>query len=127
MSKSNHYIDNKVFFEAMVEWKKLVIEADDCGNVKPPVTEYIGKSSVNHGLLGFAFSMLQMDIAFDYLKVSQVKMFVRKTNSRAILFNKNMGFRKVDVREDFIWFVNTPKDYKEAKARFIKYFTKGTI
>mgnify|MGYP005816415841 CR=1 FL=1 len=43
MSKSNHYIDNKVFFEAMVEWKKLVIEAEDCGDVKPPVTEYIGK------------------------------------------------------------------------------------
>ena len=40
---SNHYIDNKEFYNAMVEWKKLVVEADNSGDPKPPVTDYIGE------------------------------------------------------------------------------------
>jgi hypothetical protein len=40
---ANHYIDNKEFYSAMTEWKKLVIEAEDSGEGKPPVTEYIGE------------------------------------------------------------------------------------
>ena len=40
---SNHYIDNKVFFQAMSEWKKVVKEWDDAGDGVPPVTDYIGK------------------------------------------------------------------------------------
>lgn len=39
---ANHYVDNKEFFKAMSEWKQLVIEAEDSGESKPPVTEYIG-------------------------------------------------------------------------------------
>ena len=40
---TNNYIDNKVFFAAMSEWKKDIIEAEDSGDDKQPVTEYIGK------------------------------------------------------------------------------------
>tara|TARA_Y100001963_G_scaffold78086_1_gene108225 strand:- start:1110 stop:1649 length:540 start_codon:yes stop_codon:yes gene_type:complete len=40
---TNNYIDNKEFFQAMVEWKKLVNEAADLGEPRPPVTDYIGK------------------------------------------------------------------------------------
>ena len=40
---SNHYIDNKEFYNAMVEWKKLVVEAENTGESKPPVTDYIGE------------------------------------------------------------------------------------
>jgi len=45
MSKtpSNHYIDNKEFYAAMIEWKKVVIEAEESGEPKPPVTDYIGE------------------------------------------------------------------------------------
>jgi len=45
MSKtpSNHYIDNKEFYAAMIEWKKIVIEAEESGEPKPPVTDYIGE------------------------------------------------------------------------------------
>ena len=38
----NHYVDNKEFFVAMSEWKKLVNEAEGCGEPRPPVGEYIG-------------------------------------------------------------------------------------
>ena len=40
---TNNYIDNKEFFSAMVDWKKLVIEARELDDPRPPITEYIGK------------------------------------------------------------------------------------
>ncbi|MBC8442688.1 MAG: hypothetical protein H8D80_00705 [Proteobacteria bacterium] len=40
---STHYIDNKEFFKAMSEWKILVIESENTGDGRPPVTEYIGE------------------------------------------------------------------------------------
>ena len=39
----SHYIDNKEFFSEMVKWKTLVVEAEESGDPKPPVTEYIGQ------------------------------------------------------------------------------------
>ena len=39
----SHYIDNKEFFSEMVKWKTLVIDAEESGDPKPPVTEYIGQ------------------------------------------------------------------------------------
>lgn len=39
----SHYIDNKEFFAEMVEWKTLVNSAEESGDPKPPVTEYIGQ------------------------------------------------------------------------------------
>ena len=41
--KSTHYIDNEKFFEEMSAWKKMVIEAEDMGEKRPPVNNYIGK------------------------------------------------------------------------------------
>ena len=38
-----HYVDNKEFFKHMVEWKKIVIEAESCDEKRPPVTDYIGE------------------------------------------------------------------------------------
>tara|TARA_R110002020_G_scaffold141359_4_gene313024 strand:- start:1424 stop:2023 length:600 start_codon:yes stop_codon:yes gene_type:complete len=45
--KSNHYIDNKEFYAAMIEWKTLVTEAEESGADRPPVTDYIGKCFVD--------------------------------------------------------------------------------
>lgn len=39
---SEHYVNNKLFYEKLCEWKKTVVEAEDCGEKKPPVTDYIG-------------------------------------------------------------------------------------
>lgn len=38
----NHYIDNKLFFQEMVNWKKKVNEAQEQGDPIPPVSDYIG-------------------------------------------------------------------------------------
>ena len=42
-AKKEHYVNNKEFLAAMVEYKKLVTEAEDAGEEKPPVTNYIGE------------------------------------------------------------------------------------
>lgn len=39
----NHYIDNEEFYQAMIEWKKVVKESEEAGEGKPPVTDYIGE------------------------------------------------------------------------------------
>ena len=41
--KKPHYVDNKVFLVAMLEWKDLVIEADQNGDIIPAIPEYIGE------------------------------------------------------------------------------------
>ena len=41
--KGVHYIDNKEFHQAMIEWKELCKEAEEAGEEKPPVTNYIGE------------------------------------------------------------------------------------
>lgn len=38
-----HYVDNKKFFEALIEYRKKVLEAQEQGLEKPRVTEYIGE------------------------------------------------------------------------------------
>ena len=43
-SKGEHYVDNKVFLQAMIEWKEAckLSKEDDDGR-KPAVTNYIGE------------------------------------------------------------------------------------
>jgi len=41
-AKKEHYVNNKEFLAAMVEYKKSVNEAKKAGKDKPPVTDYIG-------------------------------------------------------------------------------------
>jgi hypothetical protein len=39
----SHYVDNKKFLKEMNSWKKIVIEAEESGEKRPPVTDYIGE------------------------------------------------------------------------------------
>ena len=41
--KKPHYVDNKVFLEAMLVWKDGVNEAESEGELIPPIPEYIGE------------------------------------------------------------------------------------
>ena len=47
MGKKNHYIDNKEFFKHMCEWKKALIEAENAGEPKAPISNYIGKCFID--------------------------------------------------------------------------------
>ena len=41
--KSEHYVDNKKFLQAMIEWRDKCAVAEEAGNQPPPVTNYIGE------------------------------------------------------------------------------------
>ena len=41
--KGEHYVDNKVFLQAMSEWKDKCKVAEGDGKERPPVTNYIGE------------------------------------------------------------------------------------
>ena len=41
--KKEHYVNNKEFLAAMTEYKKLCVEAEESGEDKPPVSNYIGE------------------------------------------------------------------------------------
>ena len=41
--KKPHYVNNKEFLQAMVEWKALCREAESQGKPQPPITNYIGE------------------------------------------------------------------------------------
>ena len=42
-AKGAHYVDNKVFLQAVVEWKEKCKEAVEADEQIPPVTNYIGE------------------------------------------------------------------------------------
>jgi len=44
---TNHYIDNKQFYAAMIEWKEKIKEAENTDEPTPPVSEYIGKCFID--------------------------------------------------------------------------------
>ena len=41
--KSEHYVDNKKFLQAMIEYRESCSSAETNGTEKPPVTNYIGE------------------------------------------------------------------------------------
>jgi len=38
-----HYVDNKQFYKAIVEYRKIVKEAEERGEERPPIPSYIGR------------------------------------------------------------------------------------
>ena len=42
-AKGEHYVDNKVFLNAMTEWKEECEKAKEVDEQIPPVTNYIGE------------------------------------------------------------------------------------
>ena len=42
-SKGEHYVNNKEFLKAMVEWRERCVTAEDAGKPRPPITNYIGE------------------------------------------------------------------------------------
>ena len=42
-AKGEHYVNNKEFLQAMIEWRERVDEAENSGKTPPQVTNYIGE------------------------------------------------------------------------------------
>lgn len=37
-----HYVDNEEFYNALCDWKDKVVEAEECGEPRPPIPDFIG-------------------------------------------------------------------------------------
>lgn len=116
MSK-NHYIDNEKFFEEMSEWISLVREAEDGGDEKPPVTEYIGKCF--------------MDIAENLCKKGNFSKYPYKEEmvcdaiENCLMYAHNFDPEKSNNPFSYftqiIYFAFLRRIEKEKKQMFIKY------
>ena len=42
-ANAKHYVNNKEFLEAIIEWKEKVKESEAQGEDTPPVSDYIGE------------------------------------------------------------------------------------
>ena len=42
-TQSVHYVNNKEFLKAMIEWRERCEVAENVGEPQPPVTNYIGE------------------------------------------------------------------------------------
>ena len=42
-AKAKHYVNNKEFLQAIIDWKEKVKDAESAGEEQPPVTDYIGE------------------------------------------------------------------------------------
>lgn len=45
-SENAHYVNNKEFLQAIIDWKQSVADAEEVGDAPPPVTNYIGECFV---------------------------------------------------------------------------------
>lgn len=43
MTQNNHYVDNDRFYQAIVEYRKQLLESKQNSNPPPPIPEYIGE------------------------------------------------------------------------------------
>ena len=41
--RSEHYVNNKEFLAAIIEYKRMIVEAEELGNPKPRIPNYIGE------------------------------------------------------------------------------------
>ena len=46
--KTVHYVDNKKFHQAMIEWKEQCKDAEESGSEPPRISNYIGAVSYTH-------------------------------------------------------------------------------
>ena len=57
-----HYVDNKVFLQAMKDWKEQCEEAEQMGEEKPRVSNYIGECflKIANGLSPVSYTHLTL-------------------------------------------------------------------
>ena len=71
-------------------------------------------------------AMIQLEIVFDALSVSRVRMFVKETNSSALKFNGRLGYREDGHEEGFLWLTMTASEYSSVKPQLLRYFRNNT-
>ena len=112
----NHYVDNKEFWAALCEWKKTVVEAEEMGDPRPPVTDYIGSC-----FLKIAEGLSKRSCFINYPYREEM---IGDAIENAILYAHNF---KPEGKNPFAYFTQMMyyaflrRIQKEKKQMFIKY------
>jgi len=113
----DHYIDNKKFFQEMIEWKKLVNDAEDSGEEKPPVTEYIGECFL---LIAERLSMRANFINYPY-RDEMIGDAIENCLMYASNFDPEKSANPFSYFTQIIYYAFLRRIQREKKQNYIKY------
>jgi hypothetical protein len=115
--KDSHYVDNQKFLEAMTEWKKQVKIAEDSGEGKPPVTEYIGECFL---LIAERLSMRANFINYQF-REEMVGDAIENCLMYASNFDPAKSKNPFSYFTQIIYYAFLRRIQKEKKQNYIKY------
>ena len=114
---SSHYVDNKKFLAAMTEWKTEVIEAENQGEPKPPVTEYIGEC--------FLLIAERLSLRANFINYPFREEMVGDAIENCLMYASNFDPEKsknpFSYFTQIIYYAFLRRIQKEKKQNYIKY------
>lgn len=117
MAEDNHYVDNDKFLKAMTEWKREVIEAENSGEDKPPVTNYIGECFL---LIAERLSLRSNFINYPY-RDEMVGDAIENCIMYASNFDPSKSSNPFSYFTQIIYYAFLRRIQKEKKQNYIKY------
>lgn len=115
--KSEHYLDNKKFYEEMLKWKKTIKEAEESGEDKPPVTEYIGRA-----FMQIAENLAKKPNFMNYqFKEDMISDGVENCLMYASNFDPEKSNNPFSYFTQIIYYAFLRRIQKEKKQNYIKY------
>ena len=115
--KANHYVDNEKFFKEMCEWKKLVIEASEVDESRPPINEYIGTCFVE---IAERLSHRPNFINYEY-REEMVGDGIENCVMYAHNFNPEKSKNPFSYFTQIIYYAFLRRIQKEKKQMYVKY------
>ena len=113
----HQYIDNKEFFDAMVEWKKDVVVAENSDEIRPPITEYIGECFL---LIAEHLSHRPNFINYDY-REEMIGDGIENCLMYAHNFDSEKSNNPFSYFTQIIYYAFLRRIEKEKKQAYIKY------
>lgn len=114
---SSHYVDNKKFLVAMIEWKKELKKAADAGQPKPGATEYIGDCFLQ---IATHLSYRPNFISYSY-RDEMISDGIENCLMYASNFDPAKSSNPFSYFTQIIYYAFLRRIQKEKKQTFIKY------
>ena len=115
--QKHQYIDNKEFFSAMVEWKKLVTAAENSDESGPPITDYIGECFL---LIAEHLSHRPNFINYDY-REEMIGDGIENCLMYAHNFDPDKSHNPFSYFTQIIYYAFLRRIEKEKKQSYIKF------
>ncbi len=115
--KDSHYVDNQKFLEAMTEWKEQIKVAEETGEGKPPVSEYIGECFL---LIAERLSMRANFINYPF-REEMVGDAIENCLMYASNFDPAKSKNPFSYFTQIIYYAFLRRIQKEKKQSYIKY------